>query len=127
MNRTLDEWLQYLEQCHPSNIELGLDRVSAVAERLDISLSYSRIITVGGTNGKGSTVTMLCAILEAAGYSTCSYTSPHLLTYNERVRLGERLATDEELCDSFAEVEGARDETPLTLSLIHISEPTRPY
>ncbi len=57
---------------------------------------------------------MLCAILEAAGYSTCSYTSPHLLTYNERVRLGERLATDEELCDSFAAVEGARDDTPLT-------------
>lgn len=114
MTRTLDEWLQYLEQCHPSNIELGLDRVSAVAARLDISLSNSRIITVGGTNGKGSTVTMLCAILEAAGYSTCSYTSPHLLTYNERVRLGERLATDEELCDSFAAVEGARDDTPLT-------------
>lgn len=110
----LAQWLEYLEQCHPSNIELGLERVAAVAARLPIDFSRSRIITVGGTNGKGSTVAMLAAILTEAGYSTCCYTSPHLLRYNERVRLGERLASDEELCDSFAAVEAARGETPLT-------------
>jgi len=110
----LEQWLEYLEQCHPSNIELGLDRIADVASRLDISFPDSRVITVGGTNGKGSTVTMLSAILENAGYTTACYTSPHLLVYNERVRLGKRLATDEELCASFADVEKARGQIPLT-------------
>lgn len=111
---TLKQWLDFLEQCHPSNIELGLDRVGEVAGKLSIDFTGTRIITVGGTNGKGSTVAMLCAILEAAGFTTASYTSPHLLHYNERVRLGDRLATDEELCASFAEVEKARQDIQLT-------------
>jgi len=110
----LSQWLEYLEQCHPSNIELGLDRVNTVAERLSISFPNSRIITVGGTNGKGSTVQMLSTILEKAEYSTGCYTSPHIQVYNERVRLGSRLATDRELCDSFAAVEAVRGETRLT-------------
>lgn len=111
---TLEEWLNYLEQCHPSNIELGLDRVGEVAGKLAIDFPGTRIISVGGTNGKGSTVAMLCAVLEAAGFTTASYTSPHLLHYNERVRLGDRLATDEELCASFAAVEKAREDIQLT-------------
>ena len=104
----LAQWLEYLEQCHPSNIELGLERISTVAAKLPIGFDGSKIITVAGTNGKGSTVSMLSAILEQGGYSTCCYTSPHILQYNERVKLGNRFATDEELCESFAAVEAFR-------------------
>jgi len=110
----LNEWLEYLERCHPSTIELGLERINQVASRLPIDFSDIRVITVGGTNGKGSTVTMLSAILEAAGYRTACYTSPHLVRYNERVRLGQHLATDEELCHSFAAVEALRGDISLT-------------
>lgn len=110
----LEQWLAYLEQCHPSTIELGLERISKVADKLAIAFPDTQIITVGGTNGKGSTVAMLSAILEQGGYKTACYTSPHILKYNERVRLGQRLATDEELCHSFAEVEKARGEIQLT-------------
>ena len=110
----LSQWLEYLEQCHPSTIELGLDRIKQVADKLPISFDRSKVITVAGTNGKGSTVTMLASILGEAGFSTCCYTSPHLIHYNERVKLGDRLATDEELCDSFAAVEAMRDDVQLT-------------
>ena len=110
----LPQWLEYLEQCHPSTIELGLDRIKQVADKLPISFDKSKVITVAGTNGKGSTVTMLASILAGAGFTTCCYTSPHLIHYNERVRLGERLATDEELCDSFAAVEAMRGDVQLT-------------
>jgi dihydrofolate synthase/folylpolyglutamate synthase len=110
----LEEWLEYLEQCHPSTIELGLERISKVAGKLPIDFTNTRIITVGGTNGKGSTVSMLSSILEEGGYTTACYTSPHLLVYNERVKLGSRFATDEELCHSFAAVEAAREDIKLT-------------
>lgn len=110
----LTQWLEYLERCHPSTIELGLERINQVASKLPIDFSDIRVITVGGTNGKGSSVTMLSAILEAAGYRTACYTSPHLIRYNERVRLGDRYATDDELCQSFAAVEAVRGEIQLT-------------
>lgn len=111
---TLDQWLEYLERCHPSTIELGLDRIARVADKLPIDFAAIKIITVGGTNGKGSTVAMLAAILEAGGYRTACYTSPHLLAYNERVKLGSRYTTDEELCASFAAVEAVRGDIQLT-------------
>jgi len=110
----LEEWLEYLEQCHPSTIELGLDRINKVAEKLPIEFQDTRIITVGGTNGKGSTVNMLSAILEEGGYTTACYTSPHILAYNERIKLGARLATDKQLCQSFAAVEAVRGDIQLT-------------
>jgi len=110
----LQQWLEYLESCHPSNIELGLERISQVASKLPIDYSNIKVITVAGTNGKGSTVTMLSAILQAGGYRTATYTSPHILAYNERVMLGDRYATDEELCDSFAAVEAVRGDIQLT-------------
>jgi dihydrofolate synthase / folylpolyglutamate synthase len=110
----LEEWLEYLEQCHPSTIELGLDRIIRVAEKLPIEFQDTCIITIGGTNGKGSTVSMLSAILEEGGYTTACYTSPHLLAYNERVKLGTRLATDAQLCQSFAAVEAVRGVSQLT-------------
>ncbi len=111
--RTLAEWLAYIERQHPKAIALGLDRVAAVFRRLNTPLKCPAI-TVAGTNGKGSTCAMLEAMLRAGGYRTALYTSPHLLAYNERVRIAGREASDEALCASFAAVEAARGEVPLT-------------
>jgi dihydrofolate synthase/folylpolyglutamate synthase len=106
-------WLEFIEHQHPQSIALGLARVREVLVRLGLP-PLPPAITVGGTNGKGSTCAMLEAILGAAGYRAGCYTSPHLLRYNERVRIGGREAGDAELCDAFAAVEGARSGCPLT-------------
>src|SRR4051812_21542783 len=111
--KSLASWLEFIERQHPSAIALGLERVAEVLGRLDASLRCP-VITVGGTNGKGSTCAMLESILRAAGYRTALYTSPHLLRYNERVRIGGVEAGDAALCEAFAAVERARGETPLT-------------
>jgi dihydrofolate synthase/folylpolyglutamate synthase len=111
--RTLAEWLAYIERQHPAAIALGLERVDAVRARLDTTLACP-VITVGGTNGKGSICAMLDAILRAAGHRTGLYLSPHLLRYNERVRIDGREASDADLCASFAVVEQARGDIPLT-------------
>jgi len=107
-------WLRHLETLHPNTIELGLARVKQVAERLRLDFGHARVITVGGTNGKGSSVTMLASILRAAGQSAVTYTSPHITIYNERVGLVDRLATDAELCNGFAAVEAVRGDISLT-------------
>ena len=106
-------WLAYIEQLHPKTIALGLDRVRAVLERLAIHKSCP-IFMVGGTNGKGSTCAMLEAILRASGYRVGCYSSPHLLRYNERIRVVGREADDAMLVDAFGAVEAARGDTPLT-------------
>lgn len=106
-------WLAHLEQLHPKTIELGLDRVSAVKSRLGLEFSIP-VITVGGTNGKGSTCAMLEAILTAAGYKVGLYSSPHLLRYNERVRIASQEVPDDALCAAFAAVEEARGEISLS-------------
>jgi dihydrofolate synthase / folylpolyglutamate synthase len=111
--RDLASWLEFIEGQHPKAIALGLERVAEVLGRLDAGLGCP-VITVGGTNGKGSTCAMLESILTAAGYRTALYTSPHLLRYNERVRIGAREADDAALCEAFAAVEKARGRTPLT-------------
>jgi len=111
--RTLAEWLVYIERQHPSTIALGLDRVSKVMHTMGVDLDCP-VITVAGTNGKGSTCAMLEAILHAGGYRTGLYTSPHLLRYNERVRVAGVECDDPLLCDGFAAVETARGGTPLT-------------
>ena len=110
---TLNDWLAYIEQQHTQAIELGLDRLFVVKAALK-QIQICPVITVGGTNGKGSTCAMLEAILTAAGYRVGLYTSPHLLHYNERVRINAQPASDEALCAAFAKVEKARGETPLT-------------
>ena len=110
---SLDAWLARLEQLHPSTIELGLDRVRRVALTLDLKPGFP-VITVGGTNGKGSTCAYLEAILQAAGYKTGLYTSPHLLRYNERVRVAGEESSDADLVAAFAHIDAARDETSLT-------------
>ena len=113
MPRSLSDWLEFIEKQHPSAIALGLERVSGVFSRLNAAPACP-VITVGGTNGKGSTCAMLEAILRAAGYRTGLYTSPHLVRYNERVRVGGVEEGDEALAEAFAAVEAARGGTPLT-------------
>lgn len=112
-SRTLAEWLQYVERQHPQPIALGLERVARVLARLAVRIECP-VFTVGGTNGKGSTCAMLESILQAAGFRTGLYTSPHLVRYNERVRLDGREAEDDALCEAFAAVEAARNDVPLT-------------
>ncbi|HEU0230333.1 MAG TPA: bifunctional tetrahydrofolate synthase/dihydrofolate synthase [Burkholderiaceae bacterium] len=111
---TLDQWLAYLESLHHVSIELGLDRVRRVAERLGLDLSASVRIIVGGTNGKGSTCAMLEAILLAAGYKVGLYTSPHLIDFNERIRVNGELATDAQIVEQFHEIEAGRGEISLS-------------
>ena len=109
----LEEWLNHLEGLHPKTIALGLDRVQAVREQLQLYPIFP-IITVGGTNGKGSTCALLEAMLLAAGYRVGCYTSPHLIRYNERVRIDGRMVDDADLCAGFAAVEAGRNEIALT-------------
>ena len=104
---SLADWLAYLEKLHPKTIALGLDRVRSVQTHLDVAIACP-VFTVGGTNGKGSTCALLESILRCAGYSTGLYTSPHLLRYNERVRIDGVDATDEALVEAFVAVEDAR-------------------
>ena len=110
---TLSDWLQYLESIHATAIDMGLDRVREVADRMDLELSGVKFV-VGGTNGKGSTCAMLEAILLAAGYKVGLYTSPHLIDFNERARVNGQIATDAALIEQFVAVEAARGETSLT-------------
>jgi dihydrofolate synthase / folylpolyglutamate synthase len=113
LSAPLAGWLAYLELLHPKGIALGLDRVDAVRRRMGLRLACP-VITVAGTNGKGSTVAMLECILHCAGYRVGCYTSPHLLRFNERVRYRGESADDAELIEAFQAVEQARLGTPLT-------------
>jgi dihydrofolate synthase/folylpolyglutamate synthase len=112
--RTLAEWLTLQESVHARSIDLGLARVAEVARRLGVEHPPYRVITVGGTNGKGSTVAFLEALLEAGGQFTGALSSPHLTRYNERIHLGGREATDAELIGAFERIEAARGEITLT-------------
>jgi dihydrofolate synthase / folylpolyglutamate synthase len=107
MPNSLADWLAYLESLHPKTIALGLERVAQVKQRLNLNHDFP-VITVGGTNGKGSVCAMLESILHDAGYRVGCYTSPHLLHYNERVRIAKQQASDAELCASFEKIEQAR-------------------
>lgn len=112
--QTLDTWLEWQAQLHPSSIELGLERVASVWRHLYPHNFTSKVITVAGTNGKGSCVAMLDAILRAAGYRVGCYTSPHLLRYNERIRVDGQEAGDERICQAFERIDQARGDTSLT-------------
>ncbi|VVN27092.1 bifunctional tetrahydrofolate synthase/dihydrofolate synthase [Pseudomonas viridiflava] len=111
---TLGDWLAYLEQLHPSAIDMGLDRSRQVAQQLGLTRPAPRVITVTGTNGKGSTCAFVASLLQAQGLKVGVYSSPHLLRYNERVKVQGVEATDLELCDAFAAVESARGDVTLT-------------
>ena len=110
---TLSDWLQYLESIHATAIDMGLERVREVAASMSLELPGVKFV-VGGTNGKGSTCSMLESILLAAGYKVGLYTSPHLIDFNERARVNGQIASDEALIEQFIAVEAARGETSLT-------------
>lgn len=114
MARNLAEWLAYQDRINIHSIELGLDRVREVWQRMGAPRPAPQVITVAGTNGKGSTVALLEAMLAAAGRRVGAFTSPHLLVYNERIRINGALAEDDALIASFERIEAARGELPLT-------------
>lgn len=111
---TLDAWLAWQATLNPRTIELGLERVGAVWQRLGAPPIAATVITVAGTNGKGSSVAYLEAILQAAGYRTGCYTSPHLQRYNERIRIDRMEIDDARICAAFAAIDEVRGEIALT-------------
>lgn len=114
LNFSLPDWLNYLENRHSEEIQLGLTRIQTVAKRLDLLNFDATIFLVAGTNGKGSTVAALEAVYLAAGYQVASYTSPHLVNFNERIRVNQQSISDKKLCAAFTTIEKARDNVPLT-------------
>lgn len=112
--RPVDAWLRHQESLHPRSVDLGLGRVRQVLERLCIAPPPGRVITVAGTNGKGSTVTLLHDLLLASGGRPGLYMSPHLVRYNERIRVAGEVIGDEALIRAFEQVESARGGDPLT-------------
>lgn len=114
MNPSLNDWLSYLENRPQQAIQLGLERIRAVANRLQLLPVQAPVITVAGTNGKGSTVAALEAIYTEAGYRVGAYTSPHLLCFNERIRLNKIPASDEVICHAFRLIDEARADIHLT-------------
>ncbi len=112
--RTLQDWLAFLEQLHPVAIDMGLERSRAVATRLGVTRPAKQVVTVTGTNGKGSTCALIAQLFAEQGRSVGVYSSPHLVRYNERVRLNGLEASDAALCQAFEAVEQARGDISLT-------------
>ncbi|MGC2165042.1 MAG: bifunctional tetrahydrofolate synthase/dihydrofolate synthase [Gallionella sp.] len=113
MRNTLANWLTHLESLHPKSISMGLERVETIKQRLNLNPQFP-IVVVGGTNGKGSVCAMLESIFHAAGFRVGCYTSPHLLRYNERVRVARMEVSDEDLCAAFEDIEKVRGDIRLT-------------
>jgi len=113
-SKTLSEWLTHIESFHPAEIELGLERVRAIATKLQLLTFAGKVIIVGGTNGKGSCVAVLESLARAQGLSTGVYTSPHLLKFNERIRLNGNDVKESQLVAAFESIEAIRDNQPLT-------------
>lgn len=113
-NTSLQTWLDWLLTRHPEEIDLGLERVSSVADALGLTSQLPTVVTVAGTNGKGSSVAMLDAIYRAAGYRTGRFTSPHLLRFNERIQLSGQDVDDQSLVAAFCAIEAARGDIKLT-------------
>ena len=110
---TLAGWLSHLESLHLSSIDLGLERVRQVVDAMPLRPGFP-VITVGGTNGKGSVCAMLTRILASAGYRVGTYTSPHLMVYNERIAIDAEPLSDEAIVRGLAAVEAGRSDVPLT-------------
>jgi len=110
----LHDWLAWQEKLHPSEIDLGLERVATVLDSMNLGNPAFTVISVAGTNGKGSCVAMLDAIYRAAGYSVGSYTSPHLKNYNERISINGVTVSDLQLCEAFEDIDQCRGDTSLT-------------
>jgi dihydrofolate synthase/folylpolyglutamate synthase len=112
--RSLDEWLAYQAKLHPRSIDLGLERLGEVIKRLKFKQSEAPVITIAGTNGKGSVSAYCSNILRAQGYRVGTFTSPHLRDYRERIRVHDRDVTEAELIQAFERIEAARGEVGLT-------------
>ena len=111
----LNDWLSWQEGLNPKEIELGLDRVNRVLTQAGLSSSFDcPLITVAGTNGKGSVVAMLEALAKSAGLKVCSYTSPHIFRYNERIKIDGQPVDDERICEAFERLDRARGDIALT-------------
>ena len=113
-SKSLAEWLAWQETLSPVEIDLGLERVQIVAARMPLQVPVGRVFVVAGTNGKGTCSTVLATVLNAAGFRTGLYTSPHLHRYNERVAVDGHCATDQELVAAFEAIEAVRGDVPLT-------------
>lgn len=114
MFKNLDDWFFHIKQIHKKRMELGLDRIAIVADRLELRTFSCPVITVGGTNGKGSCTKTLESIYSAAGYKTGLYTSPHLMEFNERIRIHNHNISDDTLIDAFEIIEHARQDVILS-------------
>ena len=114
VRKSLDVWLSDLEGLHPSAIDLGLARCAEVARRLDLLAPNSITISVAGTNGKGSTVAVMEALLCEQGISCGAFTSPHLIRYNERIRVNGKSIDDDTIIDAFEAIEAVRGDVTLT-------------
>lgn len=110
----LEKWLEYIAEIHQKRIDLGLDRIREVALRLSVIQTSATVITVGGTNGKGSTCALLGQIYVQAGYQVGIYSSPHICMFNERVSVNGQHVSDQQLVDAFEKIEFARKEIPLS-------------
>jgi dihydrofolate synthase/folylpolyglutamate synthase len=113
-NASLEQWLEKIESIHPEDVELGLGRVASVAEKLRLLPLPQPVVTVAGTNGKGSVVAVLEALLAEAGYRAGAFTSPHFLRFNERIRVCGAEVADAEIVAAFAGIDEARGDIPLT-------------
>jgi dihydrofolate synthase/folylpolyglutamate synthase len=111
---SLGDWLAWQESLHIADIELGLDRCASIGHKMGVTKPANIVVSVAGTNGKGSSVALLDAIWRNAGYRVATYTSPHLLRYNERIQINGEPASDEVICAAFERVERARGSTKLT-------------
>lgn len=111
---SLQDWLKWQESLHPLVIDLGLERAAQVFHALNPDYVKPPTITVAGTNGKGSSIAYLEAIYMAQGYRVGAYTSPHILKYNERIKIGGKPVSDEEICEAFARIESVRGNTSLS-------------
>lgn len=111
---TLEQWLHSFEQRNTQEIQLGLARIQQVAKRLSLVNLGCTVVTVTGTNGKGSTVAALERLYHLAGYNVGTYTSPHLLRFNERIRINQNPLSDEAICEAFKAIEAVREDTVLT-------------
>lgn len=114
MRKSLKNWIDLIEGRCSQDIQLGLERVSRVAERLGVLKTSAKVITIAGTNGKGSTVALLDSIYRTAGYQVGSYTSPHLVLANERIKVNQSMISDDDLVDIFEQIEAARTDIVLT-------------
>lgn len=114
VRKSLTEWLLWLEALHPKAIDLSLERLKPIAAQLSLTQFSCPVVAVAGTNGKGSTVTFLQTIAKAHGYRTAIYTSPHLIQFNERIVIHDKMASDEQIIEAFEAIDIARASTSLT-------------